>query len=325
VHPGEIDTLDRYLWRAAMNIMTDHGRARRRRSQLIERLSGQAERFAPSAEVTADARERLALTGAAVSTLPPKCAQAFTLRIVQGLPFEDVGHSMHISARMAKIYVARTLQTLQASLEGTRLPRGRVRRSATRTSGRSETSSAPAHPSPSANASGRPNGKMSCDSPRGTPSDCAGRGPAAIPPYIPSPTPPLAPPYPGAPAMQRPDAAAILKALIEGREPDSPEPLPDGSVVHRADVLRALLAAVAALEQIDTRARRRAALPGNAGRAWTRDEDARLAEAFKAGESPKTLAAKHGRTLRAIEARLQRMGLLAAEDRETTGGFGSER
>ena len=125
--------------------------------------------------------------------------------------------------------------------------------------------------------------------------------------------------------MQRPDAAAILKALIQGRDPDSPEPLPDGSVVHRADVLRALLAAVAALEQIDTRARRRAALPGNAGHAWTRDEDARLAEAFKAGESPKTLAAKHGRTLRAIEARLQRMGLLAAEDRETTGGFGSER
>ena len=124
--------------------------------------------------------------------------------------------------------------------------------------------------------------------------------------------------------MQCPDAKAILNALIEGCVPSSREPLPAGSVVHRADVLRALLAGVAALEQVEARTRRRAALPGNAGRAWSADEDARLAEAFKAGESPKVLAAKHHRTLRAIEARLQRMGLLDPEARTTREGFGSE-
>ena len=124
--------------------------------------------------------------------------------------------------------------------------------------------------------------------------------------------------------MHNPDATTILKALIEGREPNSLEPLPTGSIVHRADVLRALLAGVAALERVEVRYKRRAALPDNAGRTWSAEEDSRLVTAFKAGESPQTIAERHSRTLRAIEARLQRMGLLAPEDRVTRGGFGSE-
>lgn len=124
--------------------------------------------------------------------------------------------------------------------------------------------------------------------------------------------------------MHHSNATAILKALIEGREPHSLEPLPAGSVVHRADVLRALLAGVAALEQIELRTKRRAALPDNTGRTWTAEEDSRLVAAFKAGESTQAIAERHSRTLRAIEARLQRMGLLNPEDRVTRGGFGSE-
>ena len=124
--------------------------------------------------------------------------------------------------------------------------------------------------------------------------------------------------------MHSPEATAILKTLIEGRDPGSLEPLPADSVAHRADVLRALLAAVAALERVEVRTRRRAALPNNTGRTWSAEEDSRLAAAFKAGETPTTIAERHRRTLRAIEARLQRMGLLAPEDRVTRGGFGSE-
>ena len=324
VHPGEIDTLDRYLWRAAMNVMTDHGRARQRRAHLMERLARQAEQFAPSAEAAADARERLALTGAAVTRLPPKCAQAFTLRIVQGLPFEDVGHSMHISVRMAKIYVARTLRTLHAKLDGSRLPRGRVGRSPSRSSGRTQNCSTPTQSPRSEDTSDPLNLNAPHDRERGRSTDCINRETTAIPPCARPANLPLTSPRPGAALMQCPDAKAILKALIEGCEPGSREPLPAGSVVHRADVLRALLAGVAALEQVDTRTRRRAALPGNAGRAWSAEEDARLAEAFKASDSPKGLAAKHHRTLRAIEARLQRIGLLDPEARTTRGGFPSE-
>lgn len=124
--------------------------------------------------------------------------------------------------------------------------------------------------------------------------------------------------------MRNRDATTLLKALIEGREPGSLEPLPAGSVVHRAGVLRALLAGVAALERVEVGSTRRAALPDNAGRTWSDGKDSRLVAAFKAGEPPQAIAEGHSRTLRASEDRLQRMGLLAPEDRVRRGGFGSE-
>jgi RNA polymerase sigma-70 factor (ECF subfamily) len=322
VHPGAIDTLDRYVWRAALNVMTDHSRARQRRALLSETLTVQAERSAPSAEVVADAQERLAMTGAAVNALPPRSAEAFQLRIVQGLPFENVGQAMHISARMAKIYVARTLRILQDGLDGTRAPAVPARPSRARPPVRSQHAAVPSHPAraPTRPAPTPPHAPLSA---RGTPARCPTQGATLIRPCVPASIP--SPTHPsGGLAMHNPDATAILKTLIEGREPGSLEPLPAGSVVHRADVLRAMLAAVAALERVEGRTRRRAALPDNTGRTWTAEESGRLVTAFKAGEAPSAIAERHGRTLRAIEARLQRMGLLAPEDRQTRGGFGAE-
>ncbi len=116
-------------------------------------------------------------------------------------------------------------------------------------------------------------------------------------------------------------AGQILKALIQGADPRTGEPVPAESVLHQAEVLRALLAAVAALERSAARAQRRAALPDNVGRAWTGEEESRLIAAFKTGEPPEVLARKHRRTLRAVEARLERLGLLTAEQRTTRGGF----
>ena len=321
-HPGEINTLDRYLWRAAMNVMTDHGRTRQRRAHLMDTLVARAEQSAPSAEVVADAQERLALTSAAVNALPPKCAQAFELRILRGLPFEEVGHAMHISARMAKIYVARTLRSLQDALNGHPLPAAEVRRPRTRTSNRTQPFPIPTRPARSPDASERIP-RQTPHRNRGKPPGCASRTVSALPPCAPVPT-RTASPHPGDPAMHHPEATAILKTLIEGREPGSLEPLPAGSVAHRADVLRALLAAVAALERVEVRTRRRAALPNNTGRTWSAEEASRLVAAFEAGETPAGSAERHSRTLRAIEARLQRMGLLAPEDRVTRRGFGSE-
>jgi hypothetical protein len=117
------------------------------------------------------------------------------------------------------------------------------------------------------------------------------------------------------------DARSVLKTLIEGREPDSGEPLPSECVIHRADVLRALLAGLSAIEQTAARAQRRAQLPGNVGLAWTTEEESRLVAKFKSGDSPIAIARQHGRTLRAIEARLEKLGLITAEQRTTRGGF----
>ena len=121
--------------------------------------------------------------------------------------------------------------------------------------------------------------------------------------------------------MQENRAKQILQSLVQGIDPDTGEELPGGSVLQQADVLRALLAGVAALEQVGARAQRRALLPENVGIAWTADEERSLVNAFQAGESLAEIAARHARTLRAIEARLERLGLLSAQQRTTTNSF----
>lgn len=121
--------------------------------------------------------------------------------------------------------------------------------------------------------------------------------------------------------MQQSRARQILQSLIQGVDPVTGEELPRETVLQHAEVLRALLAGLSALEQTAARAQRRAQLPGNVGRAWTTEEESKLVTAFKHGDSPITIARQHGRTLRAIEARLEKLGLITAEERTTRGGF----
>ena len=122
--------------------------------------------------------------------------------------------------------------------------------------------------------------------------------------------------------MQEMRARQILQSLVQGVDPFSGEELPEGTVLQEAEVMRALLAGVAALEQGVARASRRAALPKNIGRAWSAEEQSVLIDAFQSGEALAEIATRHGRTLRAIEARLEKLGLLSAEERTTQDRFG---
>ena len=122
--------------------------------------------------------------------------------------------------------------------------------------------------------------------------------------------------------MQERRARQILQALIQGVDPFNGAELPAGTVLQQADVLRALLAGVAALEQDAARATRRAQLPQNIGRAWSTDEQSELIDAFQSGQSAADIAARHGRTVRAIEARLEKLGLITAGERTTADRFG---
>jgi hypothetical protein len=121
--------------------------------------------------------------------------------------------------------------------------------------------------------------------------------------------------------MKEHRARQILQALVQGIDPLTGEELVAGTVLQHADVLRALLAGVSALEQMAARAQRRAQLPGNVGRTWTAEEEGMLVAGFKSGDSLAAIAAKHGRTLRAIEARLERLGLLTSDQRTTHNSF----
>ncbi len=121
--------------------------------------------------------------------------------------------------------------------------------------------------------------------------------------------------------MDRLGARQILQALVQGFDPVSGAELPAGTVVQHAEVLRALLAGITALEADALRTRRRAQLPGNVGRPWSGEEEERLSAAFRAREELPAIAARHRRTVAAIEARLERLGLLAPEQRTTRNRY----
>lgn len=109
--------------------------------------------------------------------------------------------------------------------------------------------------------------------------------------------------------MEDEQALAILKALAEGVDPVTGERFPADTPWQRADTVRALHRAVAALGSPAAAAARPApAGRGNAGKPWSKEEDERLVAGFEAGQAVEALAETHGRSRFAIEARLARFG-----------------
>lgn len=114
-------------------------------------------------------------------------------------------------------------------------------------------------------------------------------------------------------------ATGIIKALADGVDPLTGEVLPGTHLCQRGDLIRAFHVALGFLEREARRERRlkqaRLTLPRNTGQAWSHDEDRLLLARYRSGSSIKDLAAVHARTERAIEARLERLGVLPVQTR----------
>ena len=116
-------------------------------------------------------------------------------------------------------------------------------------------------------------------------------------------------------------ARAVLQSLIHGLDPDSGAELSRDAIVNRIEINRSMLTAVKAIEQVEARQLRRAQLPESVGKTWTDDEQQQLRTEFASSEPIELIASKHGRTVRAIEARLELLGLLSADQRTTSNSF----
>ena len=99
-------------------------------------------------------------------------------------------------------------------------------------------------------------------------------------------------------------ARVVIQSLAQGVHPTSGKDLPKDSIVNEIEVTRALGTAVLAIDQVSARLARRAQLPESVG------EERRLRAECGRGERIPDIAAKHGRTVRAIEGRLEKLGLL---------------
>jgi hypothetical protein len=116
-------------------------------------------------------------------------------------------------------------------------------------------------------------------------------------------------------------ARSVLRSLIQGLDPDTGLELPKDAVVNRIEINRSMIIAVTAMEQVQARILRRAQLPESVGKTWTEEEEKNLKAEFARSEPIPLIATKHGRTIRAIEARLERLGLLRADQRTTDNSF----
>jgi hypothetical protein len=109
-------------------------------------------------------------------------------------------------------------------------------------------------------------------------------------------------------------ARQIIDTLAQGIHPVTGEVMPEDSPYNAPPVIRALHAVSRALEgdpSAPEPAKPRRALPPNAGKAWTPQEDAALETAFDAGIALRQVAQELGRTPFAVEQRLVKLGKVA--------------
>jgi hypothetical protein len=119
-------------------------------------------------------------------------------------------------------------------------------------------------------------------------------------------------------------ARAVLQALIEGFDPVTGDELPEEAIVNRIEINRSMIVAVTAIEQVEARNLRRSLLPESVGKAWSQEEERQLKAEFARSEPIADIATKHKRTIRSIEARLERLGLLRSDQRTTSNSFMGE-
>ena len=110
--------------------------------------------------------------------------------------------------------------------------------------------------------------------------------------------------------MDKKRAAEILKALVQGMDPQSGQALDADEVVQRKEVSQALLLAEICCRESIERDLQRARRPTKTGAAWSEAEDSDLLRDFDAGTPLNVLAERFQRSRSAISSRLMRLGRL---------------
>jgi len=105
--------------------------------------------------------------------------------------------------------------------------------------------------------------------------------------------------------MENREALTVMRALASGMDPESGKTLEAESICRRPQVVKALNRALGALLYLEQREQQR---PPNAGRSWSRDEDAQVCAEVRRGIDFQEIAKSHNRTVPSIVARLVKLG-----------------
>ena len=105
-------------------------------------------------------------------------------------------------------------------------------------------------------------------------------------------------------------AKEILAILAEGVDPTTGEILPEDSVCNKGEVVRALDTVLHAMEEKTPKQN----APENAGKPWTKEDEALLADLYRSNVPKKEICDTFKRSVGAIAARLVRLGLIDDRD-----------
>lgn len=109
-------------------------------------------------------------------------------------------------------------------------------------------------------------------------------------------------------------AMKIIRALHQGKCPETEVALPEGSVCLKADVRQALAVALDRLAWSVNEKLREDSLPPNSGKPWTAEEDTLLTAEFDQSLALREIGVMHGRTRFAIQKRLEHLGKMPASE-----------
>ena len=105
--------------------------------------------------------------------------------------------------------------------------------------------------------------------------------------------------------MELQEALNIVRALAGGLNPETGQAMEAESLCRQPRIVKALNRALSALVQLEQRERSQ---PGNAGKYWSREEDAKLCAEVRKGIDFHEIAKSHHRTVPSIVARLVKLG-----------------
>lgn len=107
----EIKSPSAMLFRIAVNVANDHGRAAQARcaSDHLELEDMQLVSEQPSAERDLLARQNLDLLFDVIERLPPKCKQVFLLSRVRGMTYPEIARHCGISVKMVEKQISRAM------------------------------------------------------------------------------------------------------------------------------------------------------------------------------------------------------------------------
>jgi hypothetical protein len=122
--------------------------------------------------------------------------------------------------------------------------------------------------------------------------------------------------------MELKEAIATVRALADGLNPTTREPLDPNDACRQPQAVKALNRAIGALLAQQDREQRN---PANGGRAWSRAEDKQVCDEVGQGKDINDIAKAHNRTVPAIAARLVKLGKVAPTKSDKSGPLFPEK